>query len=375
MPYPRPTLAEIKKRRISDYEYELGAQNARLPGTIEYGLATSGSGTAHGLHGRIDQVAKNAFPWSADDAGTVKWAAFYGVFPNPAVRAAGEALIWGVNATVIPIGTEVTRSDGAEFVVISTPAKVDGVDAPNIIGDPHPGHAHVLIEAKVAGTAGNTKVGTQLSLKSPLGGVVGCEVHGSPGLHGGTDAESIISLRGRLFERLSKPPSGGGPGNYEAWAKQVSGVTRAWEYGKVPTPGHVTVLFMRDLDDDPFPGIGSVAAVETELLKYAPLHLAGLHVLAPQDLALSLEIQLTIEPNANLTSVRAAIIKSIQDMLATQAAPAAADGALLYRSWISEAISTTPGEKDHKLIVPAGDVVLAQWQLPTLDAANVTWPV
>lgn len=73
--------------------------------------------------------------------------------------------------------------------------------------------------------------------------------------------------------------------------------------------------------------------------------------------------------------VKAAIARSIQDMLAMRAMPAKQDGVLLYRSWISEAISTTPGEKDHKLLAPTDDIALEQWHLPTLldPAAQITW--
>lgn len=363
MPYPRPTISEITKRRISDYEYELGSQNTRIPGTIEYGLATSGSGTAHGLHGRISAIAKDAFPHSALRESLYRWASFYGIFPNPAVRSSGVVDVAGAQDTPIPVGTEFTRSDGAEFTVTVA----------GIIGDPNIGHGWVTVEAKVAGQAGDTKEGTLLTLKNPIAGLQS-NAYVQTKITGGTDVEGDLSLRGRLLARLSSPPKGGGPGDYIRWAKQVSGVTRAWEYGRVPKAGHVTVLFMRDNDEIPFPDALAREAVEAELLKHAPLHLHGLHVVSPIKKVLTPSIQLTVAPNADVVATRSAIVKAIQDMLATQAAPSKTDGGVFYKSWISQAISNTPGELDHKLTVPAGDITIDQWELLTLESeADVDW--
>lgn len=361
MPFYRPTLEQIIARVTSDVEYEMGSTAARIPGTIEYALVRGVAGLSHNLHGRLAQIAKDAFPHSAEDVEMQKWAAFFDVFRIPAVPSLGVLLFNGTNGSAIPVGTRLVRADKREYKTI---------EAAVIAG----GEAQVAAESVLPGLGADVLPGATFTLKDPLEGVY-LYAQTATGFAGAADLELYRDLRRRLLARIRNPPKGGGPGDYIAWAKRVPGVTRVWEYGKIPSLGHVTVLAMRDLDEDPIPGVEELAAIEAEIQKFCPLHLAGLHVLAPNSLDLELEIDLLVEDNEDEAAVKAAIGKSIQDMLATRAIPAKQDGVVLYRSWISEAISTTPGEKDHKLLSPADDIVLTQWQLPALldPVAQIDW--
>jgi uncharacterized phage protein gp47/JayE len=85
----------------------------------------------------------------------------------------------------------------------------------------------------------------------------------------GSDEESTDELRARLLARLQNPPHGGNATDYEAWAKEVSGVTRAWSYPLELGAGTVTVRFVRDDDASPIPDAGEVAAVQLTLTRFA----------------------------------------------------------------------------------------------------------
>jgi len=363
MPFYRPTLEQIIDRVTSDFEYEMGSTAARIPGTVEYALVRAVAGLSHNLHGRLAQTHKDAFPHSAEDIEMQKWAAFYDVFRIPAAPSLGVLLFNGTNGKPIPVGTRLVRADKREYKTI---------EAAVIAG----GEAQVAAESVLPGLGADVLPGATFTLKDPLDGVY-LYAQTATGFTGAADVELYRDLRRRLLGRIRTPPKGGGPGDYIAWAKRVPGVTRVWEYGKTPSLGHVTVLAMRDLDDvgGPIPDGPELAAIEAEILKFCPLHLAGLHVLAPLNLELELEIELLVEDNKDPVAVKAAIGKSIQDMLATRARPAKQDGVVLYKSWISEAISTTPGEMDHKLLAPTDDIVLTQWQLPTLmdPVGQIVW--
>ena len=363
MPFYRPPVATIRKRRIADYEYELGSQSARLEGTPEHALATSGSGAAHGLHGHLDSVAKNAFPGTADDERLRQWASFFGVYQLEAVRSAGGGLFSpsaGID-TLLPEGTLVTRDDGREYAVMASTVILGA----NVV-------TAAPLRARLAGAAGNLASGSSLSLQSPIAGIFSAAVVGTE-ITNGLDEESSSALRIRLLERLDTPPKGGGPGDYVAWAKLVPGVTRAWEYKWAPKVGFVTLLFMRDLDDgSPFPDAGEVAAVKAKLEEYAPIIGPPPIVQAPVALAIFLNIALTLEPGFNLATVRAAIYTSIRDMLATRFSPLNIAG-VLHRSWITEAISSTPGEYNSTLISPAVDIAVAAFELPVLADGSITW--
>ena len=363
MPFYRPSVSQIRKRRIADYEYELGSQSARLQGTPEHALATSGSGAAHGLHGHLDNVSKNAFPGTADDERLRQWGSFFGVFQLEAVRAIGTGLFStsaGID-TLLPAGTIVVRDDGAEYLVLADTI-ILGADV--VTAAP--------LRARIAGAAGNLGAGSSLAIQQPIAGLATAAVVGSD-IRNGLDEESSAALRIRLLARTDQPPKGGGPGDYVSWAKLVPGVTRAWEYKWAPKVGFVTVLFMRDLDDgDPFPDPGEVAEVAAKLAEYSPI-VAPLPIAqAPTKLPIALDIQLQIEAGYDLATVRAAIYKSIRDMLATRFSPLAVAG-VLFRSWITEAISGTPGEYNSTLITPVVDIPVAAWELPVLEDGGITW--
>lgn len=364
MPFFRPSLKDIRKRRISDFEFELGSQSARVPGTVEHALAVSGSGTSHGLHGRLDVVSRNAFPHLAEDEALIRWAQFYGISRLEAEPAEGILLVapsLGVDV-LCPIGTIWVGPTGVEHEVTESTT----ILAVNLVTE-------VPIRARESGVAGNIASGTELSIQSPITGISPTAAVGADGLTGGTDAETTTSLRSRLLQRIRQPPKGGGPGDYVRWAKQVPGVTRAWEFGGAPKIGYVTVCFVRDLDvPSIFPNSAERAKVRGELKKYAPICAPEPIVWTPDQTNLVLEIELTIEPGADLATVRAAIIRNIQDMLLERAAPQAALWHL-PKSWISEAISQTPGEYDHKLTLPVGDIPVAELALPTLSPLDVTW--
>lgn len=359
MPFFRPTVAKIRERRISDFEYELGSQAARLTGTVEHALATSGSGAAHGLHGHLDDVSKNAFPHLADDERLRQWANFFGVYQIEAQRSEGIAVFFATGVdTLMPAGTVWLRADGTEYTVVEDTVVVALGTA-------------ALIRAVVSGASGDCPGGTELTNQTPIAGIQSTGTVFTD-LIGGLDEETSSALRTRLLARLASPPKSGGPGDYVSWAKLVPGVTRVWEYPQAPKVGYVTILFVRDLDPDPFPGPASIAEVEAVMAQFAPVVAPPPIVQAPTKEPIVLTIELTIEANAVLSEVKEAIHTSIRNMLLTRFQPLTTAG-VLYRSWITEAISTTPGEYNHVLAFPVGDYPIGAWTLPVLEDLAITW--
>lgn len=374
MSFDRPPLTEIIRRSTSDYEFELGSQAPRLPGTPEYAFVRAGAGVAHGLHGRIDRVRRDAFWATSSDEDLIRKAALFGVFHLDANRSSGFLTApASVLDAPLPAGTVFVRGDGVAYETTAT-VLASGFNAV------------APARAVASGAAGNMPIGTALKLQAPVAGFIGtatAELAVNPTdakWINGYDVESTTSLRRRLAQRLAKPPKGGGPGDYVRWALGDSdpdklpegavapgGVTRAWEYGRVPKVGNVTVLIMRDGDDDPFPDLAHCEAVRDWISLFAPIALPEVLVIAPNEKPLTITIELTIEDNADLEDVKAAIRQSLADMVALKAEPPKDGSSVFYKSWITQAISNTPGEKDNKVTVPVGDVTLAQWDLVTLN--------
>lgn len=361
MPFFRPTILQIRRRVQSDFRKVFGNDTVLYEGTIEHGFCEALVGLSHAKHGRLDQIYRDAFPHLASEPAQRKWAAFYGMFFRRATYATGIVRFYGAEGMDVPQGQVITRDDGVEHRTLAS-------------GTIGAGESYVAVEvtAREPGVAGNTPQNTNWVPNPTIVGLSQIENVSGP-LIGGAEAELPAELRDRLLEQLAEPRGGGKRGDYVRWAKQVPGVTRVWEFGRVPKLGHVTVLFMRDGDDGtPFPSDPEIAEVEAELLAECPLHLAGLHVLKPVKYALAIWLDLTIEPDADLGEVQDAIVVALQDMVAVRAEPSA-DGGIFYQSWISGAASAVAGVLDVKVVVPAADVVLAQWELCTLATSDVTW--
>lgn len=376
--FERPSLKDIDRRMTSDFEYELGTQAPRLAGTVEHAFVRAGAGAAHGLHGRIDRVRLDAFWATSSDEALIQKAALFGVFHIPATRASGFIVATAsvLNAP-LPVGTIFARDDGTLYETITT-VLAEGFNAV------------APARALLSGTDGNMPLGTTLQMQSPVAGFFGsgtAEMVPNPNDERwatGAGAESTPSLRRRLAQRLASPPKGGGPGDYIRWAlgdgdeekippgvTPLAGITRAWEFGKTPKVGNVTVLVMRDGDDDPFPDEIELAEVKAWIMLFAPIALPDVIVLKPNPHPINPTIELTIEDNADPEETKAAITQALLDMIATRAAPPKDNNGVFYKSWLNEAISSAPGELDHKVTVPAGDIALAQWDLVTLG--TITW--
>lgn len=362
MPFYRPTKAEIRRRVQSDFRKVFGNDAVLYEGTIEHAFCEAVVGLSHAMHGRLDQIYRDAFPHLASEPAQRKWAAFYGMFFKRATYATGIVRFYGPPGLSVDQGQVITRDDGVEHrTLASGTIPVDGE------------YVAIEVKARKPGLAGNTPQNTNWVPNPTIVGLSFIENVSAP-LLGGAEAEVAAELLARLLEQLAEPRGGGKKGDYVRWAKQVPGVTRAWEFGRVPKLGHVTVLVMRDGDEDtPFPDATERDEVEAELLLEAPLHLHGLHVLTPIEKELAIELDLTAEADADLGEVQDAIIKALQDMVAVRAEPSAIAGAIFYRSWISGAASAVAGVLDVKVVTPAADIVLAQWELCTLAADGVTW--
>jgi uncharacterized phage protein gp47/JayE len=155
---------------------------------------------------------------------------------------------------------------------------------------------------------------------------------------------------------------GGARSDYEAWALQVAGVTRAWVYPLENGPGTVVVRFVRDNDTSLIPDSAEVAAVQAYIDDLRPVT-ANVTVEAPTASPLNMTIQLT----PNTAAVRAAVTAELTDVLQREAAP----GGTILLSHLREAISVAAGEVNNVLTTPTADVTHAAGEMPVLG--TITW--
>jgi len=346
MPFETPSLPVLISRTQADLAGDsLRRSDAQI-------LSRTLGGTAYGLYGYLDWIVDQILPDRADEETLERIALLRLNQPrNPAQPATGPVSFSAAVGAVLDVDVVLQAGDGRSYKVKASVTTVAGLNT-------------TTIEAVDAGTLGNADAGLTLTLVQPVEGVINSFTVLAPGLTGGIAKESVESLRARVVRSYRIIPQGGSPDDYETWALEVPGVTRAWCRGNYMGPGTVAVFVMRDNDPDPLPNPAQLAEVEAYI--EAPFRrpvTAELYVLAP----LKVPVHYTIHAVPDTSAVRSAITAQLQDLHSREAGL----GDKLLISHIREAVSGSPGETDHQLIAPVADVVAATNQLLTFG--GITW--
>ncbi|UVM74934.1 baseplate J/gp47 family protein [Pseudomonas alvandae] len=344
MPFETPSLPVLVDRTQSDLASDtLRRSDAQV-------LARTLAGTAYGLYGYLDWIAEQILPDRADEETLERIAQLRLTQPrNPAQPASGTASFTAVAGAVVDAETVLQAADGRTYRVTANVTTVAGLNT-------------VAVEAVDAGTLGNADTGLALTLVQPVAGVTNSFTVLAPGLTGGIAQESIESLRARVIRSYRVIPHGGSAADYETWALEVPGVTRAWCRGNYVGPGTVGLFVMRDGDDVPVPNPAQLAEVKAYIEPLRPVT-AELYVLAPVEVP----VTYSIHPVPDTTAIRAAIQAQLIDLHDREAGL----GETLLLTHIAQAISGASGETDHDLVSPVADVPAGINQLLTFG--GITW--
>lgn len=345
MPFNTPSLPELISTELS----RLAGTSALIRSDAEVLSRVLAAGS-YGRYGHQAYIADQILPDTADEETLLRMAqARLKRGRLDAEEATGPATFSGAVSAVLDAGTLLQRDDGVRFRVTTTVTLTD------VSGT-------AKLEALEPGPLGNTPAGTVLRLVSPVLGVKETITVDAPGLQGGVAQESIEALRARVIRSYRVIPHGGSKSDYETWALEVAGVTRAWVVRHWMGPGTVGVFFMRDSDVDPIPSAEACEVVRAYIEKERPVT-AELYVLPPAEKPVQYELRITPDSSAVRRAVEAALV----DLHSRESAL----GAELLLSHIREAISGATGERDHEVIKPTGNVSAAANQL--LTYGGVLW--
>lgn len=344
MPFETPSLPVLISRTQSDLASDaLRRSDAQV-------LARTLSGTAYGLYGYLDWIVDQILPDKADEETLERIAALRLNQPRNAAQPAEGSVSFSATAgAVLDVNVVLQSGDGRMYRVTAGVTTVAGVNS-------------TTIEAVDAGALGNADVGLALTLVQPVEGVTNAFTVIAPGLSGGIAKESIESLRARVIRSYRVIPHGGSADDYETWALEFPGVTRAWCRGNYLGAGTVGLFVMRDNDVVPVPNPAQLQEIKDYIEPLRPVT-AELYVLAP---TVKL-VHYSIHPVPDTSAVRAAITSSLNDLHEREAGL----GDTLLISHIREAISGAAGETDHSLTVPAANVTAATNELLTFG--GITW--
>ena len=338
MPFETPSLPVLVSRTQSDLAGDaLRRSDAQV-------LARVLSGTAYGLYGYLDWIVDQILPDTADEETLERIASQRLNQPRKAAQpASGQVSFIAAALAVVDVDTVLQAGDGRTYKVTVGKTTVAGTNT-------------VSVEAVDAGVIGNADPGLVLTLVQPIEGVAVTFTVLEPGLIGGIALESVESLRARVVRSYRVVPHGGSKDDYETWALECPGVTRAWCRRSYMGPGTVAVFFMRDGDVNPIPDTEQLGEVFEYIEPLRPVT-AELYVIAPAPLPVQYRIRLTPDTGP----VRAAVEAQLADLHARECGL----GDALLLTHIAEAISSSTGETDHKLMAPVADVIAAPNQLLT----------
>lgn len=349
MPFSRPSLADIIARIKEDFENRLETAGSTLKKSMIAILARVFGGAVHLLHGHIQFMSKQVFVDQAESEFLERHATIYGLSRTAATFAEGDIDATGDNGTTIPAGTIFVRSDGVEFE-----STLDATIASNT--------ATVHVIASAAGENSNTENDVEFTFQTPIAGADSTATVGAADITGGEEQETDEELRTRLLARIQTPPAGGNASDYENWALEVAGVTRAWVEPSIEGPGTVGVFFVLDDREDIIPDDADVTAVSAHIVAVRPVTALPI-ILAPT----GDPINFTIELLPDSLDTQATVEQELMDLVERDSSP----GGTILLSRINEAISIATGEEDHILTVPSANFVSASGYIATMG--TITW--
>ena len=362
MPFTRPTLTEIVVRIQNDIETRLTNVGSLFRRSILKILAKVTGGSNHLLYGYLNYLALQLFAMTADSQYLDTHGGEYGINKNSATYAIGSGTATGTNGTSIPANTELQSSAGQVYTIDSE-VTISG------------GSATVNFTASEAGADGNDDAGITLTFVSPIDNIDSTVTVSSNGIYNGADEETDEAYRERILTRKRLPPHGGSRNDYVTWAKENSGVTRAWCLPQYLGNGTVGLAFVYDDSTSIVPTAAQISDMEDYILEHedpASGDTIGIPVTAePGFTVLTLTeqtVNFTISIYPNTAAVQTAVTNELTTLLYNEGGP----GETIYDSEINEAISQAAGEERHELVSPTAGIASSFTQVPVMGTITFT---
>ena len=365
MPFTRLVLSKIKSQIAADIQ-------SALPGTDPLlrfsNLGITGSALANmvnSLYGYLDWISRQAVPFTSTEEFLYAWGALKNVIPLPAVSASnGKVTFTGQVGAIIPDQSIMSRGDGSTFTT----------QGQGTIGAG--GTVAVSSTADIAGADGNTAIGSTMTLGIAISGI---NSSGSvtTTFSNGVDTETETAFRTRMLQVYQNPPQGGAQSDYETWAMQFAGVTRAWCKPSGMGVGSAVVYIMMDVTElafNGFPqGTNGVATLETRAAAATgdqllvanhiyPLRpvTALVYVCAPA----AQSVNFTISGLSTATvSTKALISDAIKNVFVQYGTPLVG---VVDLSYIEAAIAAIPSTEGFVITAPSGNIATTIGNIPTL---------
>lgn len=346
--FARPPITALINRITSDILAQMNDDDVlrRMDSAV---MGRVVAAAVNALYGSLEYLAKNMLPDMADEEWLYRHSAMKKVERKSPRASLGYVRWEGVDDNLkVPAGVIIQRGDRREFITIETVTSSKG-------------SLRVRVQAIEPGLDSNSDDGEPMTLASPINGLPSTGY--ADEIYGGDDLENLEEWRLRIIDRWYHIPQGGADADYEIWALEVNGISRAWAKRTWRGAGTVGVMLATNDPDHPTPSPEHIEETRLHILPLAPIAGSGLFVFGVDEHPIDMDI--TLQPDS--AEIRAAVIAEVKAMLYRDGVP----GGKIYPSRISEAISLATGEFTHKLNEPADDVQLGETELPLLG--EITW--
>ncbi len=372
MPYPRPTLSDLRTMVAQDIAADLPGTDPLLRFSNLGILGRVLAGLANLHYGYLDWIAGQSVPFTATDEYLEGWAALKGVVREGATQASGTVTFTGTPDTPLPAGTTITRGDGVGGIV-TVGGTVSAVGTVTVT---------VEIDADptgLTGAFGNCAAATQFTLGSAIKGIASVGT-AAEAFTGGADLETDESLRSRMLLAYQTTPEGGAATDYVEWALKVPGVTRAWTTPNGMGPGTVIVRFMMDVSEAAnggFPqGTNGVATDETRDVAATGDQLAVANAIFALQPVTALVY--AVAPTQNVVNFTISGLTGASSTLQAEIAAAiagvfqqyGAPGGTVDMSYVDSAIGAIAGTAGFVVETPAANIVSPTGALPVLGSVT-----
>ncbi len=345
MPFNKPTLIQIVDRIKSDLKARITGASTFLRNSVLSILSTVFGAAVHLLYDYLEYMKDQLFITTSDTKYLELQGAEYGISRSFGAYATGTLTAIGTDGTVIPTGARLQTSLGTIYI-----SQAVATIASNV--------ASVSVQAELIGSAANASEGTTVTFISPIPGINTETTVDSGGIINGSDSENDEALRNRILTRKRQPPSGGTEDDYIVWAKEVSGVTRAWSFPQLYGSGTIGVAFSRDNDTPITPSEAERANVRSYIVSHEdPLigKIIGCPVTAEPGLVIIALQPLAVNFYIKTKPYNATVVASMNDRLSDLLFEKGGAGKSITISQMYEALTAATGEDSSELISPSVD--------------------
>lgn len=275
-------------------------------GSLVHDMLAASAASNETIYVEMDTMLALAFPDTSAGLWLERITRAMGVFRKQAEKAHGQVMLSYSGDITVPAGERVIADsvDGPIYFI----TLADAVISNNAVT--------VDAEAVEGGANGNVSAGAIAAFAegSDFGGVV--TVTNASAFSGGVDIESDESLLERYYTRVRKPATSGNANQYEQWALEIAGISKARVYPLWNGPGTLKIVLVST--EGRAPSAEKVQEVTDYIESVRPFG-ASVSYVPCVEKPININATLTLQPGADIEAIKTAYSAALRELFANEA--------------------------------------------------------